>query len=60
VEVANQSKRAGCTDELDDLLECLAGLANVCTQVDVCGYELGLLTDCVQSYCEVNPAGCAD
>ncbi len=50
------SRRTGCEDELDDILDCLAGLSNVCSQQDRCSDGALRFSDCVTAYCDRYPS----
>ena len=57
-EISSMARRGGCSDELDDLLSCIAGLSNACTQQEACNPEVEDFSYCISRYCETDPAGC--
>ena len=57
-EISDIARRGGCSDELDDVLECIAGLSNACTQQDACYSEIDDFSGCIERYCQIDPAGC--
>ena len=57
-DIATTSQRAGCSEELDMVFDCLANLSNVCSQTDVCYNEANRLSDCLAPYCAIDPAAC--
>jgi hypothetical protein len=57
-DIADVAQRGGCSDELDDLLECLAELPNICTQQDACYSEVESFSDCISEFCALDPGDC--
>lgn len=45
------SRRAGCTDDLEDVLDCLAAGTSVCTQQDRCESVTFDFSNCIERYC---------
>ena len=57
-ELTERSRRAGCTDDLEDILDCLAGLSNACTQQENCSQAAFHFQSCIESYCQKVPSDC--
>ena len=49
---------SGCSDEFDDVIDCLSGLRNVCTEQAACEPSTERFVGCVSRYCEGNFERC--
>ena len=57
-ELSRVSRRAGCTENLGKVLDCLAELRNVCTQQEDCSQLTFHFSSCIESYCQTHPSDC--
>jgi hypothetical protein len=57
-ELTGVARRAGCTEDFEEILDCLAGLRNVCSQQEDCSQVAFHFQSCIESYCQTNPSDC--
>jgi hypothetical protein len=57
-ELTEVSRRAGCMDDFEEILDCLGGLRDACTQQEHCSQAAFHFQSCMESYCSTNPSDC--
>jgi hypothetical protein len=60
-ELESEARRAGCGDEFDDFLSCVADISDACsTSLDECENESWEYSACMERYCNDNYEFCAE